>query len=158
MTENCVVLERTLTGPIDLVWRMWTEAEQFAAWYGPPGAEITVKQMDVRVGGGRFLGMTMTTPDGAMTMWFTGEYTRVDEPTALGYTDALADESGTVLSPAAMGMPDDHPMVTQVSVTLTSEGDRTHLRLRHEGVPADSPGAQGWAMALDKLERALTER
>ena len=31
--QDSVVLERTLDAPAELVWRMWTEAEHFAAWY-----------------------------------------------------------------------------------------------------------------------------
>ena len=30
--------------------------------------------------------------------------------------------------------------------------------LTHAGVPADSPGAAGWAMALDKLATRLDEQ
>jgi hypothetical protein len=29
--------------------------------------------------------------------------------------------------------------------------------MTHEGVPANSPGATGWGMALDKLEARVTE-
>ena len=32
---------------------------------------------------------------------------------------------------------------------------RTRLVVTHAGVPADSPGAMGWRMALDELERRL---
>ena len=56
---------------------MWTEPEHFRSWYGPDGATIPVAKMDVRVGGTRLVCMEMQTPNGAMQMWFTGEYREV---------------------------------------------------------------------------------
>ena len=42
-------------------------------------------------------------------------------------------------------------MTTEVRVELEDVGGHTKMVLYHAGVPADSPGATGWAMALDKL-------
>jgi Activator of Hsp90 ATPase homolog 1-like protein len=50
-----------------------------------------------------------------------------------------------------MGMPEGHPTTTQVRVDLEDIGGRTKMVMTHAGIPADSPGATGWAMALDKL-------
>ena len=157
MTENTqsVVIERTLDAPIDLVWEMWTEAEHFATWYGPMGAKIPTATMDVTPGGGRFICMEMEGPQGAMQMFFTGEYLEIDPKTHLVYTEGMADAEGNELSPEAMGMPAGTPMTTKVIVDLQDLGGSTRMVMTHEGVPADSPGAQGWAMAIDKLEARL---
>lgn len=159
MTETpatqSVVIERTLDAPVDLVWRMWTEADHFAAWYGPMGATIPTAEMDVTPGGRRLICMEMSGPDGAMQMWFTGEYVEIEPPSRLVYTEAMADADGNVLAPEAMGMPAGAPMETRVIVELEAVGGRTRMVLTHEGVPADSPGAQGWKMAVDKLEAHL---
>lgn len=152
-----MVIERTLAAPTDLVWKMWTEPEHFAAWYGPGGATIPVVKMDVRVGGIRLLCMEMTTPDGTMQMWFTGEYLVVVENQRLVYTDSMSDEHGNVMSPEQMGMPDGHPTTTEVSVELEHINGGTKMVLTHAGLPAESPGAAGWAMALDKLTAHLEE-
>lgn len=151
-STTSVVLERVLDAPVDLIWRMWTEAEHFQAWYGPTGASIPVAEMDVRVGGRRLISMEMDTPNGKMQMWFTGEYREVAAPNRLVYTESIADADGNVLSPASMGMPDSHPETTEVTVELTQIGDKTKMVMTHAGIPADSPGAAGWTMALDKLE------
>ena len=50
---DAVVIERDIDAPVELVWKMWTDAHHFAAWYGPTGATIVVAEMDVRVGGTR---------------------------------------------------------------------------------------------------------
>jgi uncharacterized protein YndB with AHSA1/START domain len=150
--EDAVVIERTLEAPADLVWKMWTEAEHFKAWYGPTGAAIPVADLDVRVGGSRFVGMEMETPNGAMQMWFTGEYREVVPHERLVYTESMADQDGNVMSPASMGMPEGHPETTEVIVQLEDLGGRTRMVMTHVGVPADSGGAGGWAMAFDKLD------
>jgi uncharacterized protein YndB with AHSA1/START domain len=150
-SRDAVVIERILDAPVDLVWRMWTESEHFAAWYGPDGATIPVAKMDVRVGGTRLVCMEMQTPDGSMRMWFTGEYREVVENERLVYTECMSDEHGSVLSPSELGMPDAHPTATEVAVELADVDGRTKMVMTHTGIPADSPGAVGWTMAFDKL-------
>jgi len=150
-----VTLERVLDAPIDLVWQMWTDAAHFAAWYGPAGATVPVIEMDVTVGGTRHFCLEMQTPDGESRMWFVGEYRVIDPPTRLVYTESMSDPDGNLVSPQAMGMPGGHPEVTEVTVELTDVGGRTRMVMTHAGIPADSPGAMGWNMALDKLEAHL---
>ena len=152
---NAVVIERVLDAPAELVWKMWTQAEHFAAWYGPPGAAIPVAKMDVRVGGSRLVCMEMQTPNGPMKMWFAGEYREVVEHRRLVYTESMSDEHGNILAPTDMGTPEDHPTTTEITVELDDLGDRTKMVMTHVGIPADSPGAMGWNMALDKLAAHL---
>jgi len=152
-----LVIERTLAAPPDLIWKMWTEPQHFAAWYGPGGATIPVARMDVRVGGSRLLCMEMTTPNGVRRMWFTGEYLEVIENQRLVYTDSMSDEHGNVMSLEQLGMPAGHPTRTQVSIVLEPTSEGTTMVLTHSGVPAGSPGAVGWTMALDKLATHLQE-
>jgi len=150
-----VTLERVLDAPIDLVWQMWTEAEHFAAWYGPMGATVPVIEMDVTVGGARHFCIEMQTPDGQSRMWFVGEYRAIEKPNRLVYTESMSDPDGNRVSPEAMGMPGGHPELTEVTVELTDLDGRTRMVMTHAGIPADSPGAMGWNMALDKLEAHL---
>lgn len=150
-SPDSVVIERTLDAPADLIWQMWTEPQHFQAWYGPDGATIPVAKMDVRVGGNRLVCMEMATPNGTMQMWFTGEYREVVENERLVYTESMSDENGNVMSPSDMGMPEGHPETTEVIVELEAVDGRTRMVMTHAGVPADSPGAAGWNMALDKL-------
>lgn len=146
-----VHIERTVDAPIDVVWDMWTVPEHFAAWYGPAGATASVVEMEVVVGGRRLVGIEMPTPDGTMAMWFTGTHTEVSRPHRLVYTETPCDEAGNPLAPEQMGMPAGEPIDTEVVVELSDHGAATRIVLRHIGVPADSPGAIGWSMALDKL-------
>ena len=152
-STDAVVIERIFDAPIDLVWQMWTQPDHFKSWYGPTGFTVPVANMDVRVGGKRLI--CMASPDGSMKMWFTGKYTEIIPNERLVYTDSIADENGNVVSPAAMGMPGDHPETTEVTVLLEDLGGRTKMVMTHAGVPADSPGAGGWMQAFDKLAESL---
>ena len=166
MTDNSVrrdevVIERSFDAPVDLVWKMWTDPEHFKAWYGPDGATIPVAKMDVRAGGTRLVCMEVSTPKGAMQMWFTGEYREVIENHRLVYTESISDENGNVAPASDTGMPEGHPTTTEVRVELEDLGGHTKMIMTHTGIPGDSPGAAGWAMALDKLAahvEALGER
>lgn len=151
MTDHAVTIERTVDAPIALLWELWTRPEHFGAWYGPDGARLPVVEMDVRAGGRRHFCMEMDTPDGPMRMWFVGEYREVSPTTRLVYTENMSNENGDVLTPADMGMPGDHPATTEVTVELEDRGDQTHMVMTHVGIPADSPGAMGWRMAIDAL-------
>lgn len=152
LSQDAVVIERTLDAPIELVWQLWTDSDHFAKWYGPQGATIPVADMDVRVGGKRFICMEMQTPNGEMRMWFTGEFLEVVPNQRLVYTDSMADENGNVLDPASMGMPAGHPAVTKVTIELEAAKGRTRMVMTHAGVAADSGGAGGWNQAFDKLD------
>jgi uncharacterized protein YndB with AHSA1/START domain len=149
-SPDAVVIERSFDAPVDLIWQMWTVPEHFQTWYGPTGATIPVAKMDVRTGGTRLICMEMQTPNGPMQMWFTGEYREVVENQRLVYTESVSDEDGNPAAPSSMDMPEGHP-VTEVRVELEVVGERTRMVMTHVGVPADSPGATGWNMALDKL-------
>ncbi len=146
-----VQIERTFDAPIDLIWAMWTESEHFANWYGPMGAKIPRADMDVRVGGRRYIAMEMDTPGGARQMFFVGEYREVDPKTRLVYTESMADADGNAVTAEQMGMPAGAPTETSIVVELADLGDRTSMTVTHIGVPADSPGGQGWGMAIDKM-------
>jgi uncharacterized protein YndB with AHSA1/START domain len=148
---NSVVIERFFDAPVDLIWNMWTDAEHFKQWYGPAGASIPTATMDVRVGGRRLICMEMQTPNGAMQMWFTGEYREVVESKRLVYTESMSDEKGNTVSPVDLGMPAGHPETTEVIVELEDVGGRTKMVVTHAGIPGDSAGAVGWGMAFDKL-------
>lgn len=67
----------------------------------------------------------------------------------------MSDENGNVLSPEQLGLPAGHPATTEVRVELEPVEGGTRMVLTHIGIPAGSPGAAGWAMALDNLAAHL---
>ena len=150
-----LTIERTLPAPPETIWKLWTEPEHFSVWYGPEGGSVPVATIDLRVGGTRLLCMEVTTPQGPMKLWFTGEYLEVVENRRLVYTDSMADEHGNVMTAEQLGMPAGHPTTTEVQVDLEAVAGGTRMVLTHLGIPAGSPGAVGWMAALDKLDAHL---
>ena len=143
-----VVVERTVDATAAETWPLWTDPEQFRLWFGPDGASIPTAHFDLRPGGERVVAMTVQTPGGERTMWFRGNHLELDAPRLLVYTETMTDEDANPQSPE-----------TTVRVELEDLDDgRTVVRVTHHGVPADSPGASGWAMALDKLATTLATR
>jgi uncharacterized protein YndB with AHSA1/START domain len=151
--QDAVVLERVFDAPIELVWKMWTDPVSFRAWYGPAGATVPVAELDTRAGGRRRVCMAF----GPREMWFTGEHVEVSEPRRLVYTETIADQHGTPISPESLGMPAKTPGTTEVTVVLEEVDGGTRLTLTHAGVPADSGGARGWNAAFEKLAAALSD-
>jgi uncharacterized protein YndB with AHSA1/START domain len=148
-SKEAVVIERKFNASIDLVWKMWTDPEHFKKWYGPQGFTVPVADMELRVGGKRLI--CMASPDGSMKMWTTGEHLEIVPNQRLVYTESMSDESGNVMDPSAMGMPEGHPATTEITVLLEDLDGGTKMTMTHAGIPADSPGASGWNQAFDKL-------
>ncbi|MEO8613023.1 MAG: SRPBCC domain-containing protein [Chloroflexota bacterium] len=151
LSKDAIVMERTFDAPVDLIWQLWTQPEHFKNWYGPKGFTVPVAQMDVRVGGKHLFCMEMKTPDGSRKMWSTGEYTEVVPHKRLVYTDSMADENGNVVSPSDMGMPEDYPVTTEVTVLFEALDGRTKMTLTHSGVPANDGASGGWEQAFAKM-------
>ncbi len=53
---------RILQAPVELVWRVWTDPEHVARWWGPEGFTNTISRMDVEPGG--HWQLVMHGPDG----------------------------------------------------------------------------------------------
>ena len=49
--DRVIVIERLFHAPRELVFRVFTEPNHVAQWWGPTGFTITTHEMDVRVGG-----------------------------------------------------------------------------------------------------------
>jgi uncharacterized protein YndB with AHSA1/START domain len=61
-TNNELSITRTLNAPIELVWKVWTEPEHIAKWWGPNGFTNTIYKMEVKPSG--IWDFTMHGPDG----------------------------------------------------------------------------------------------
>ncbi|MDP5239839.1 SRPBCC family protein [Uliginosibacterium sp. 31-16] len=48
---NEIRIERVLEAPRELVWAAMTDPQQVGHWWGPNGFTMTIRKMDVRVGG-----------------------------------------------------------------------------------------------------------
>jgi uncharacterized protein YndB with AHSA1/START domain len=77
-SEPLIIMTRTFSAPLALVWKVWTEPEHVAQWWGPHAGNKVV-EYDIRTGGKWRILSTM--PDGS-TITFFGTYLAV-EPKSL---------------------------------------------------------------------------
>jgi uncharacterized protein YndB with AHSA1/START domain len=89
-----VTLVRVLDAPRDLVWKVWTDPEQLAQWWGPKGFTNPVCEIDVRRGGKIRIDMHGPTGEVYPT---TGIFHEIDPPSRIVFESAALDENGKVL-------------------------------------------------------------
>lgn len=138
-----IVATRVFAAPRDLVWRMWTEAEHVAQWWGPHGFTNTIHQMDVRPGG--LWHLTMHGPDGRD---YDNKivYDEVSKPERLVYTHASAPLFQSTATFIDLGGK------TQVTVRMVFET----AALRNQ-VVEEYHAAEGLKQDLEKLEHYIAK-
>jgi len=101
--------------PRDLVFKAWTDPEQLKRWYAPKGCTMHFSQIDLRQGG--TFHSCIRSPDGH-DCWRKGVYREIVPPERIVYTLAIADEKGSLVEPADVGMDPDWPGEASVTVTF----------------------------------------
>jgi len=110
------VIARDFDAPRDLVWRVWTEQEHFARWFGPKGIKSTFHKFDLRPGGMNHY--SMTTPDGK-EMWGRAVYREIVPPAKLVWVNAFSDAAGGITAhPLAPTWPKE--LLTVVTLAETA--------------------------------------
>lgn len=103
--------ERTLDAPVELVWKVWSEPEHIAQWWGPNGFRNTIHKMEFRQGGD--WNYMMHGPDGT------------DYPNHVHYLEIIKHRSMIY----DHGSPED-PGQFRVYVKFRPEGKKTHVSMR----------------------------
>lgn len=120
-------ISRTVNGPLDVVWRAYTEQEPLMQWFGPSGFSMPVSRFDLRPGG--IFHYCLRTPTG-FEMW--GKWTFVDiaAPHTLSMVVAFSDANAGItrhpMSPA-------WPLQTLSTTTFEAvEGNKTRISIAWE--------------------------
>jgi uncharacterized protein YndB with AHSA1/START domain len=96
--DTTLVLERTFDAPRELVFRMFSDPEHLAKWWGPRGWEVPVCTIDFRPGGVWHYCMKCMDPSQGdfygMESWGKALYHEIVEPERLVYTDYFSDAEG----------------------------------------------------------------
>ena len=145
-----LVRTRVLNAPRSLVFRMWTDPEQLAQWWGPHGFTAPVCELDVRPRGAILI--HMRGPDGRVYK-MTGSYREIAEPERLVFVSADLDVVGVPL------------FEVLTTVVLTEQGSKTKMRITAQ-VMHKTPAAEkyiegmeeGWKQTLDRLEKHLARQ
>jgi uncharacterized protein YndB with AHSA1/START domain len=141
-----ITITRVFDAPRELVWKAWTEPEELAQWWGPPGWTTPLESitMDVRPGG--VFRLTGISEDGA-EMPQEGVYTEVVEPERLVLEEPAegAWHEGAVSVVTLTDLGDGRTeMISQMTIQTTEE-----MRSRAEA---------GVAGSLDRLAEHLEAR
>ena len=135
-----LTVRRTFMAARERVFRAWTEAGAIEQWFRPMGVGVTVRELDVRVGGSfRF---ELDGDGGAME----GIYLEVVRPERLVFTWV---SEGT------------RHEETLVTVEFVAQGDETEVVLTHARLRSDEMldlHRAGWQAALDELAVVLSAR
>jgi uncharacterized protein YndB with AHSA1/START domain len=144
-TDEQILITREFDAPKHLVYRAWTDPELVRRWWHANRGEMTVCEIDLRVGGTwRYV---MVTPDG-FEVGFHGEYREIVPNERLVSTEAYegipdADEHAA-LDTLTLAETDGRTWVTILVEHPTKEGRDAHI---NSGMEA------GLQDAMDLLEQ-----
>jgi uncharacterized protein YndB with AHSA1/START domain len=139
-----IMATRTYDAPRELVFKMWTDPEHVAKWWGPKGFTNTIYEMDVRPGGvWRFV---MHGPDG------------VDYQNKIVYIEIVKPER-LVLSHVS-------GPTFQMTATFAEEDGKTKLTVQllfesaqeRDKVAKEFGAVEGLHQTLDRLGEQLAKR
>jgi uncharacterized protein YndB with AHSA1/START domain len=140
--DTQILITREFAAPRHLVWEAWTNPDLIRRWWHANRGEMTIAEVDLRVGGQwRYV---MKTGDGHEVA-FHGEYREIDAPKRLVATEVYED------------YPEAEALNT---VTFTEVDGRTtatmlveHATKEHRDMHVDSGMEDGLQDALDLLEQ-----
>lgn len=149
MTESAdapdLTLVRVFDAPRDLVFRMWTQAQHLAHWWGPRGFSTPVCEVEARAGGA--IRIQMRGPDGTVYPLMRGTY-----------EDFVAPQRLTILSSVG------DLFRTRQTFTFDDLDGKTKVALRayvleaHPGAETSLAGMEeGWNQTLDRLSEYLAK-
>ena len=147
-------LTRVFDAPRDLVFKAWTDANQFKHWFGAAacgGSSLLSLKVDARIGGKYRI--QVRRPDGE---YFTtvGIYREVKPPERLVFTwqfekDGSGAEFGEV-----------EPTEMLVTLEFKARGQQTELILTHEkfaSVESRGRHEEGWTRCLNELGKFVAK-
>jgi uncharacterized protein YndB with AHSA1/START domain len=141
--DEQILITREFDAPKDLVYKAFTTPELVKRWWSAKRGEMTVAEIDLRVGGKwRY---AMVTTDGGFEVAFHGEYREIVPNERIVSTEVFE------------GMPDAEALNT---MTLTEADGRTtlmilveHMSKEHRDAHIESGMEAGLQDALDLLEQ-----
>jgi uncharacterized protein YndB with AHSA1/START domain len=143
-------LARVFDAPRELVFKAWTDVDQFKQWFGAAacnGSSLQSVKVDARVGGKYRIQARQADGEFYTTV---GVYREVKPPERLVFTwafekDGSGDEFGEV-----------EPPETLVTLEFKARGKQTELILTHEHFASTTSRdrhGQGWTRCLNELGR-----
>ncbi|MBX9948513.1 MAG: SRPBCC domain-containing protein [Candidatus Obscuribacterales bacterium] len=115
--------DRVIDAPRELVFKLFTEREHLAHWWGPKGFALTIEKFEPKPGG-VFL-YKMAVPNG-FEMWGKWIIREIAPPERLVFVSSFSDPEG---GDGCHPMAPDWPKQTLCIYTFESQGTKTKLAL-----------------------------
>ncbi len=155
-----LVISRELDAPKELVFKVWTDPEHLARWWGPQGASVEVKSFDLKPGG--MFHYLMKHPM-AGEIWGKFVYREIIAPEKLVFVSSFSDEGGGYAANPWLPVWPEHVLNV---LTLSENGGKTQLVLKAGPINAteeeiaafnalSSSMQEGFAGTFDKLNEYL---
>ncbi len=128
-TNQELIITRLFEAPRELVFKVCSEAEHLAQWWGPKGSTLQVKEFNFKPDGIFHYCMEM----GPMVMWGKFRYIEMNEPERIVFVNSFSDEAGNVTPNAFLP---DFPLEIMNILTLTEHDGRTTLTLKGSPINA----------------------
>ena len=157
------IISREFNAPRDLVWKAWTEREQFAQWFGPKGAKQTIVKFDPRPGGLTHYSQAM--PDGK-EIWGRAVYREIVPPTKIVWINSFSDkDAGITRHPFSK---DPWPLQLLTTITFAEAAGKTTVTVHWLPYEADDDERctfeaqregmkMGWGGTFDQFATYLTQ-
>lgn len=154
-------ITREFNAPLDLVWKVHTEAEHLAKWWGPKGFKMLKADVNFSVNGMFHYGME--SPNG-QAMWGKFVYKEIVPKTKIVFIVSFSDEKGGY---TRHPMAPEWPVEMLNTLTLSENNGKTLLTLRGRPINATAAEAavfygafegmnQGFTGTYDQLEKYLS--
>jgi uncharacterized protein YndB with AHSA1/START domain len=141
-SDTQILITREFAVPKHLIYKAWTTPELIKRWWSANRGEVTLAEVDLRVGG---MWRYVMIADGGFEVGFHGEYREIVPNERLVSTEVFE------------GMPEGEALDT---LTLTEQGGRTtltilvqHQNKAHRDAHIESGMESGLQDALDLLEQ-----
>jgi uncharacterized protein YndB with AHSA1/START domain len=156
-------ISRTVGGPLDAVWKAYTEQEPLMQWFGPSGFSMPFSKFDLRPGGE--FHYCLRTPTG-FEMWGKWIFLQIEAPHVLSMLVTFSDAKGGL---TRHPMSAAWPLQTQSTTTFAAQGDdKTYITIAwqpHESdadeIAAFKAGhaamAQGCNASFEQLDAYLAQ-
>jgi uncharacterized protein YndB with AHSA1/START domain len=143
--DDQILVTREFDAPRDLVYKAFTTPELVKRWWSARRGEVTVAEIDLRVGG-KWRSVMVTT-EGGIEVAFHGEYLEIVPNERIVSTEVYE------------GMPDAEELANVNTMTLTEQDGRTTMELLIQAANKEVRDAQidsgmeaGMQDAYDLLE------
>lgn len=145
MAERTIVVERELEAPRELVWRVWTDPDEVAKWWGPEHFTTPREKIEFDLRPGGVCRLTMVGPDGEEYP-SDGHFGIVEPPERLSFGETTTE----------------HPMIEsgETTIEFVALGEsRTKVVVTSRMVCVEEltgMAEAGWSSQLAKLAALLS--